>query len=94
MPTAPLRMDPLPDSDATGARVAGRTRWPSRWPWAFQTPEAGYHALAAGRGGEVIGAFLDAVEREVHGSDLDAPRRVASRRRPVPARSSRPAGSL
>jgi transposase len=64
-----VRGSPVINSDETGARVAGRTRW----QWTFQTPEASYHVLAASRGGEVIDAFLDGVEPEVWGSDLWAP---------------------
>jgi transposase len=64
-----VRGSPVINSDETGARVAGRTRW----QWTFQTPEASYHVIAASRGGEVIDAFLDGVEPEVWGSDLWAP---------------------
>jgi transposase len=64
-----VRGSPVINSDETGARVAGRTRW----QWAFQTPEASYHVIAASRGGEVIDAFLDGVEPAVWGSDLWAP---------------------
>ena len=39
----------------------------------FQTPEASYHVIAPGRGGEVIDAFLAGAESEVWGSDLWAP---------------------
>ncbi len=64
-----VRGSPVINSDATSARVAGRTRW----QWTFQTPEASYHLIAPSRGGEVIDAFLDGVEPEVWGSDLYAP---------------------
>src|SRR5215210_1091557 len=64
-----VRGSPVINSDETGARVAGRTRW----QWVFQTPEASYHVIAPSRGGEVIDAFLAGVEPEVWGSDLWAP---------------------
>jgi len=64
-----VRGSPVINSDETGARVAGRTRW----QWVFQTPEASYHVIAPGRGGEVIDAFLAGVEPQVWGSDLWAP---------------------
>ncbi|HUR06656.1 MAG TPA: IS66 family transposase [Nonomuraea sp.] len=64
-----VRGSPVINSDETGARVAGRTRW----QWVFQTPEASYHVIAPGRGGEVIDAFLAGAEPEVWGSDLWAP---------------------
>src|SRR3712207_2859723 len=56
-----VRGSPVINSDETGARVAGRTRW----QWVFQTPTASYHVIAPSRGGEVIAAFLDGVEPEV-----------------------------
>jgi transposase len=64
-----VRGSPVINSDETSARVAGRTQW----QWVFQTPEASYHVIAPGRGGEVIEAFLEGVEPEVWGSDLWAP---------------------
>src|SRR5215217_885651 len=64
-----VRGSPVINSDETGARVAGRTRW----QWAFQTPTASYQVIAPSRGGDVIEAFLDGVEPEVWGSDLWAP---------------------
>src|SRR5215212_7991494 len=64
-----VRGSPVINSDETGARVDGRTRW----QWVFQTPEASYHVIAPSRGGEVIDAFLAGVEPEVWGSDLYAP---------------------
>src|SRR5829696_1709924 len=64
-----VRGSPVINSDETGARVAGRTRW----QWTFQTPEASYHVIAPSRGGEVIDAFLAGAEPEVWGSDLWAP---------------------
>src|SRR5215210_2800116 len=64
-----VRGSPVINSDETSARVAGRTRW----QWAFQTPEASYHVIAASRGGDVIDAFLAGAEPEVWGSDLYAP---------------------
>jgi len=64
-----VRGSPVINSDETGARVAGRTRW----QWTFQTPDASYHVIAPSRGGEVIDAFLDGVEPPVWGSDLYAP---------------------
>jgi len=64
-----VRGSPVINSDETGARVAGRTRW----QWAFQTPTASYHVIAPSRGGEVIDAFLAGAEPEVWGSDLRAP---------------------
>src|SRR5690242_3934928 len=48
-----VRGSPVINSDETGARVAGR----NRWQWVFQTPEASYHIIVPGRGGEVIDAF-------------------------------------
>src|SRR5215210_5440855 len=53
-----VRGSPVINSDETGARVAGRTRW----QWVFQTAEASYHVIVPSRGGEVIDAFLDGVE--------------------------------
>jgi transposase len=64
-----VRGSPVINSDETSARVAGRTQW----QWVFQTPEASYHVIAPGRGGEVIDAFLAGVEPAVWGSDLWAP---------------------
>jgi transposase len=64
-----VRGSPVINSDETGARVAGQTRW----QWTFQTSEASYHVIAASRGGDVIAAFLQGVEPEVWGSDLWAP---------------------
>jgi transposase len=64
-----VRGSPVINSDETGARVAGKTRW----QWTFQTPEASYHVIVPSRGGEVIDAFLDGAEPEVWGSDLWAP---------------------
>jgi transposase len=64
-----VRGSPVINSDATGARVAGRTHW----QWVFQTPEASYHVIVPSRGGEVIDAFLAGVEPAVWGSDLWAP---------------------
>jgi transposase len=64
-----VRGSPVINSDETGARVAGKTRW----QWTFQTLEASYHVIAASRGGEVIDAFLDGAEPDVWGSDLWAP---------------------
>jgi transposase len=64
-----VRGSPVINSDETGARVAGHTRW----HWVFQTPEASYHLIAPSRGGEVIDAFLGGVEPDVWGSDLWAP---------------------
>jgi transposase len=64
-----VRGSPVINSDETGARVAGRTRW----QWVFQTPEASYHVIAPSRGGDVIDAFLAGAEPEVWGSDLWAP---------------------
>jgi len=64
-----VRGSPVINSDETSARVAGRTQW----QWTFQTPTASYHVIASSRGGEVIAAFLDGVEPEVWGSDLNAP---------------------
>src|SRR5215210_3740625 len=64
-----VRGSPIINSDETSARVAGRT-W---WQWAFQTPDASYHVIAASRGGEVIDAFLAGVKPVVWGSDLWAP---------------------
>jgi transposase len=66
---ATVRGSPVINSDETSARVAGKTHW----QWTFQTPEASYHLIAPGRGGEVIDAFLAGVEPEVWGSDLYAP---------------------
>ena len=64
-----VRGSPVINSDETGARVDGQTRW----QWTFQTPEASYHVIAASRGGDVIEAFLAGVEPEVWGSDLWPP---------------------
>jgi transposase len=64
-----VRGSPVINSDETSARVAGRTHW----QWVFQTPEASYHVIAPGRGGEVIDAFLAGAEPAVWGSDLWAP---------------------
>jgi transposase len=64
-----VRGSPVINSDETSARVARRTQW----HWVFQTPEASYHVIAPGRGGEVIDAFLAGAEPEVWGSDLWAP---------------------
>ncbi len=64
-----VRGSPVINSDETSARVAGRTHW----QWVFQTPEASYHVIVPGRGGEVIDAFLAGVAPEVWGSDLWAP---------------------
>jgi transposase len=64
-----VRGSPVINSDETGARVAGRTRW----QWVFQTPEASYHVIAPSRGGDVIDAFLQGAEPDVWGSDLWAP---------------------
>jgi transposase len=64
-----VRGSPVINSDETSARVAGR----NHWQWVFQTPEASYHVIAPGRGGEVIDAFLAGAEPEVWGSDLWAP---------------------
>jgi transposase len=64
-----VRGSPVINSDETGARVAGR----NHWQWVFQTPEASYHVIAPGRGGEVIDAFLAGAEPAVWGSDLWAP---------------------
>jgi transposase len=69
-----VRGSPVINSDETGARVAGRTQW----QWAFQTPEASYHLIAASRGGEVIDAFLNGIEPTVWGSDLYAPQMLTS----------------
>jgi transposase len=57
------------NSDETGARVNGRTRW----QWVFQTPEASYHVIRPSRGAGVIDGFLNGAEPEVWGSDLWAP---------------------
>src|SRR5918997_68477 len=64
-----LRGSPVINSDETSARVAGR----NHWQWVFQTPEASYHIIVPGRGGEVIDAFLAGAEPAVWGSDLWAP---------------------
>jgi transposase len=64
-----VRGSPTINSDETGARVDGETRW----HWVFQTPAASYHVIASSRGGEVIDTFLDGVVPEVWGSDLWAP---------------------
>src|SRR5688572_14193840 len=64
-----VRGSPVINSDETSARVAGR----NHWQWVFQTPEASYHVIVPGRGGEVIDAFLAGAEPEVWGSDLWAP---------------------
>jgi transposase len=64
-----VRGSPVINSDETGARVAGQTRW----HWVFQTPTASYHVIAPSRGGDVIDAFLDGIEPEVWGADLWAP---------------------
>jgi transposase len=64
-----VRGSPVINSDETGARVAGQTRW----HWVFQTPDASYHVIAPSRGGEVIDTFLAGVEPEVWGADLWAP---------------------
>src|SRR5438105_1900881 len=64
-----VRGSPVINSDETGARVDGQTRW----LWVFQTPEASYHVIAPSRGGEVIGTFLDGVAPEVWVADLWAP---------------------
>ena len=66
---AEVRAGPVINSDETGARVDGRTRWHR----VFQTPEASYHVIAPGRGGDVIDASLDGAEPEAWGSDLWAP---------------------
>jgi transposase len=66
---ATVRGSPVINSDETGARVAGQTRW----HWVFQTPEASYHVIVPSRGGEVIDEFLAGAEPEVWGSDLWAP---------------------
>jgi transposase len=76
-----VRGSPVNNSDETGARVAGNTRW----QWTFQTSEASYHVMAPSRGGEVIEALLDGVEPEVWGSDLYAPQLLADAR-PIPSR--------
>jgi transposase len=41
-----VRASPAINSDETGVRVDGRN-W---WHWVFQTPTAGYHAIAPSRG--------------------------------------------
>jgi transposase len=64
-----VRGSPVINSDETGARVAGR----NHWQWVCQTPDASYHVIVPGRGGEVIDAFLAGAEPEVWGSDLWAP---------------------
>jgi transposase len=64
-----VRGSPVINSDETGARVNGQTRW----HWVFQTPAASYHVIAPSRGAAVIDAFLDGAEPEVWGSDLWAP---------------------
>ena len=64
-----VRASPTINSDETGARVDGKTRW----HWVFQTPAASYHVITPSRGGEVIDTFLDGVVPEVWGSDLWAP---------------------
>jgi transposase len=64
-----VRGSPVINSDETGARVGGQTRW----HWVFQTPAASYHVIAPSRGGDVIDTFLDGVEPEVWGADLWAP---------------------
>src|SRR5215211_5014171 len=69
-----VRGSPVINSDETGARVAGRTRW----QWAFQTPTASYHVIAPSRDGEVIDAFLAGAEPEVWGSDLWAPQMLTA----------------
>ncbi len=71
-----VRGSPVINSDETSARVAGRTHW----QWVFQTPEASYHVIVPGRGGEVIDAFLAGVEPEVWGSDLYAPQILTTAR--------------
>ena len=64
-----VRGSPVIKADETSARVAGR----NHWQWVFQTPEASYHVIVPGRGGEVIDAFLAGAEPEVWGSALGAP---------------------
>jgi hypothetical protein len=44
----------------------------------FQTPEASYHVIAPGRGGEVIDALVAGAKPEVWGSHLWAPQLLAS----------------
>ena len=63
---ATVRASPVINSDETGTRVKGRTRW----HWVFQTPQASYHVIAASRGATVIDAFLAGATPKVWGSDL------------------------
>ena len=65
-----VRGSPVINSDETGARVAGRTRW----QWTFQTPTASYHVIAASRGGEVIEAFLRGPSRRSGARTCTRPR--------------------